>query len=407
MFQGLHNYEKVPAELFDNLDLGDIIGVSGKLIRTRTGEATVRVDRFDLLAKSLRSLPEKWHGLADVDTRYRQRHLDLIANEKTRQTFRTRSRVVAAVRRFMDGLGFLEAETAVMLPAAGGALATPFVSHYNALDQDVYLRIATELHLKRLIIGGLDRVYEIGRVFRNEGVSTKHSPEYTLLESYQAYADYEDVMRMVEEMVSSVSQEVLGSLQIPWGDETIDLTPPWRRLDFRQAIAEHSGIAIDDYPDVDSLAARMRENSIEVDPKKNWGHLVDQLLSDFVEPKLRQPTFLVDYPLAMSPLAKTKPDDPAVVERFEAFAGGFEIANAYTELNDPQEQRERFRGQLSERVPDGEEVESVDDDFLEALEYGMPPTGGLGIGIDRLVMLLTDQHSIREVILFPMLKNKP
>ncbi len=407
MFQNLNSYEKVPAELFENLDIGDIIGVSGSLIRTRTGEPTVRVADFTLLAKSLRSLPEKWHGLSDVDTRYRHRHLDLIANETTRQTFRVRSRVVAAVRRFLDNRDFLEAETPVLQPSAGGALAAPFVTHHNALDQDFYLRIATELHLKRLVIGGFDRVYEIGRVFRNEGVSTKHSPEYTLLESYQAYADYEDVMRMVEEMVSTVCQEVHAGHKVPWAKETIDFAPPWRRVGFREAIAEHSGIDFVQYPDMLRLAARMRESGIEVDPRKNWAHLVDQLLSDFVEPKLRQPTFLVDYPLSMSPLAKTKPDQPRVVERFEAFAGGLEIANAFTELNDPVEQRERFRQQLKDRLSDGEEVEVVDEDFLEALEYGMPPTGGLGVGIDRLVMLLTNQHSIREVILFPQLKDKP
>ncbi len=407
MFQNLNSYEKVPAELFENLDIGDVIGVSGSLIRTRTGEPTVRVADFTMLAKSLRSLPEKWHGLSDVDTRYRHRHLDLIANETTRQTFRIRSRVVAAVRRFLDNRDFLEAETPVLQPSAGGALAAPFVTHHNALDQDFYLRIATELHLKRLVIGGFDRVYEIGRVFRNEGVSTKHSPEYTLLESYQAYADYEDVMRMVEEMVSTVCQEVHGGHKVPWGKETIDFAPPWRRVGFREAIAEHSGIDFVQFPDMLRLAARMRESGIEVDPGKNWAHLVDQLLSDFVEPKLRQPTFLVDYPLSMSPLAKTKPDQPRVVERFEAFTGGLEIANAFTELNDPVEQRERFRQQLKDRLSDGEEVEVVDEDFLEALEYGMPPTGGLGLGIDRLVMLLTDQHSIREVILFPQLKDKP
>ncbi len=407
MLQNPNSDEKVSAELFDNLDIGDIIGVSGSLIRTRTGEPTIRVADFTLLAKSLRSLPEKWHGLSDVDTRYRQRHLDLIANETTRQTFRVRSRVVAAIRRFLDDRGFLEAETAILLPSAGGALAAPFVTHHKTLDQDFYLRIATELYLKRLIIGGFDRVYEIGRVFRNEGVSTKHSPEYTLLESYQACADYEDVMAMVEDMVSNICQEVHAGSEVPWGEETIDFAPPWRRVDFREAIAEHSGIDFVQFPDMPRLAARMRENGIEVDPRKNWAHLVDQLLSDFVEPKLHQPTFLVDYPISMSPLAKTKPNQPRVVERFEAFAGGFEIANAFTELNDPVEQRERFQQQLKDRLPDGEEVEVIDEDFLEALEYGMPPTGGLGVGIDRLVMLFTDQHSIREVILFPQLKDKP
>ncbi len=408
MFQDLNSYEKVPRELFDNLDVGDIIGVSGNLIRTRTGEPTVRVADFTLLAKSLRSLPEKWHGLSDVDTRYRQRHLDLIANETTRQTFRVRSRIVTAIRHFLDNRGFVEAETPVLQPSAGGALAEPFVTHHNALDQDFYLRIATELHLKRLIIGGFDRVYEIGRTFRNEGISTTHSPEFTMLETYQAYADYEDVMRMVEEMVSTVCQEVHGSLKVPWGEETIDLTPPWQRITLRDAVKEHSGIDFVAYPAADGLRAQMRSLDMVVDPESNWAKLVDELLKTFVRPRIIQPAFVYDYPVSMSPLAKTKLGEKRVVERFQAFAAGsIELANAYSELNDPIEQRQRFTEQIQERHGAEEERWTIDEDFLQALEYGMPPTGGLGVGIDRLVMLLTDQHSIREVILFPQLKDKP
>ena len=394
-------------ELFKELDIGDIIGVSGKLFRTKSGEPTVEVENFTLLAKSLQPLPEKWHGLIDVERRYRQRYLDLIANAEAREIFRVRSQVITAIRDFLNQRGFLEVETPVLQPSAGGALARPFTTHHHALDQDFYLRIAPELHLKRLIIGGFDRVYELGRIFRNEGVSTKHNPEFTMLESYEAYADYNDIMRMVEEMVSEVSQRVLGSDKIKFGDETIDLKPPWQRLELRQAITKYSGIDFEDYPDADSLRVAMSGLKMEVDPQKDRGKLIDELISTFVEPNLMQPTFLVDYPVEMSPLAKTKPDNKRLVERFEAFAGGIEIANAFTELNDPIEQRERFLRQQKERKVEAEVEEVIDQDFLLALEYGMPPAGGLGVGIDRLVMVLTGQQSIREVILFPQLKEKP
>jgi lysyl-tRNA synthetase class 2 len=398
--------DKKALELFQDLDIGDIIGVSGKLFRTRTGEPTLDVESFTMLAKSLQPLPEKWHGLADVETRYRQRYLDLIANAPAREVFQVRSRAIAAIRQFLNKRGFIEVETPVLQPSAGGALASPFTTHHNALDQDFYLRIALELHLKRLVVGGFDKVYEIGRIFRNEGVSTQHHPEFTMLESYEAYADYNDVMAMLEEMVSSASQEVLGTTKIKFGEDSIDFKPPWKRLTLRDAVKKYSGIDFVKYPTADGLREKMRSLKIEVDPQKNWAKLVDELIKDFVRPKLIQPTIIFDYPLSMSPLAKTKPGEERVVERFQAIAGGLEIANAYTELNDPLEQRERFEEQLKERAGDDEERWSIDEDYLLALEYGMPPAGGLGVGIDRLIMLFTNQPAIREVILFPQLREK-
>jgi lysyl-tRNA synthetase class 2 len=392
-------------ELSD-LDLGDFLGVKGELFRTQTGEITLKVSDFTFLAKSLQPLPEKWHGLVDVEKRYRHRYLDLISNQTAKDIFLTRSRVIAAVRRFLDSRGFIEVETPVLQPIPGGAMARPFVTHHNVLDQDLYLRIAIELHLKRLVVGGFDKVYEIGRVFRNEGVSTRHNPEFTILESYEAYADYHDVMRMVEEMVCYIAQQVLGRPELEYGGEILQFSPPWPRITLREAIAQHCGIDFEDYPETDSLRAKMQERGLEVDPYKGRGKLIDELISTFVEPAITHPTFVLDYPVELSPLAKRKPDNPRLVERFEAFAGGMEIANAFTELNDPLEQRERFQQQLEEREAGDEETELLDEDFLLALEHGMPPTGGLGVGIDRLIMLLTNQSSIREVILFPQLKTK-
>jgi lysyl-tRNA synthetase class 2 len=394
-------------KLLKDTDIGDIIGVSGGLFRTKSGEPTLEVENLTLLAKSLQPLPEKWHGLSDIDKRYRQRYLDLIANTEAKEIFHVRSQVITAIRQFLNRRGFIEVETPVLQPSAGGALARPFITHHHALDQDFYLRIAPELHLKRLIIGGFDKVYELGRIFRNEGISTKHNPEFTMLESYETYADYNDVMAMVEEMVAEVSQQVLGKDKVKFGGNTINFKPPWPRLELRQAIIKYSGIDFDQYPDADSLRAEMVKKKMEVDPQKDLGRLIDELISTFVEPNIIQPTFLLDYPVEMSPLAKAKPDNDRLVERFEAFAGGMEIANAFTELNDPIEQRQRFRRQQKERQTEGEAVETVDEDFLLALEYGMPPAGGLGVGIDRLVMLLTGQPSIRQVILFPQLKEKP
>ena len=398
------------ADLLKDLDIGDFIGASGKVIRTRTGEPSVDVRELTLLVKSLQPLPEKWHGLHDTEKRYRQRYIDLIANPEVKEIFHKRSRVVTAIRKYMDGQGFVEVETPMLQPSAGGALARPFITHHNALGCDFYLRIALELHLKRLIVGGFDRVYEIGRVFRNEGIDTKHNPEFTLMECYQAYADYNDVMRLVEEMISGVVKEVAGDYRIPFGQDTLDFTPPWPRLDLRQAVLDKSGIDYDRFPNTASLAAEMRQKGIDFDPSRDRGRLIDDLLSTFVEPTLKNPTFLVNYPIEMSPLAKNRPSDSRTVERFEAYAGGTEIANAFSELNDPLEQERRFAGQLESRVDTcvarTEEVEVIDEDFVTALEYGMPPTGGLGIGIDRIVMLVTNQQSIREVILFPALKEK-
>jgi len=392
-------------ELLQDIDIGDIIGAKGKLFRTKSGELTLAVSDFAMLSKSLRPLPEKWHGLADVEKRYRQRYLDLISNEESRSIFVLRSKIITTARSFLDKQGFMEVETPVLQPHAGGALARPFVTHHHALDEDLYLRIALELHLKRLVVGGFDKVYEIGRTFRNEGISVKHNPEFTLLECYQAYSDYNDVMILVEELLVHIAKEVLGTTKLACNGKTIDLSLPWQRLNLREAIKNYCGIDFEDYPDAASLGSRMAEKGMEIDPSKGRGRLVDELLSTFVEPNLIHPTFLLDYPLEMSPLAKRKRGNNRLVERFEGFVGGREVANAFTELNDPVEQRERFQQQLKEQTAD-EEMEIADEDFLQALEYGMPPTGGLGIGIDRLVMLFTGQQSIREVILFPQLKTK-
>jgi lysyl-tRNA synthetase class 2 len=399
--------DKEYLELLKDIDIGDIVGASGGLFRTKSGEPSVAVRKLVMLAKSLQPLPEKWHGLTDVDLRHRQRYIDLIANPEVMSTFQVRSQVVSAVRQFLEKRDFLEVETPVLLPAAGGALARPFVTHHQALDQDFYLRIATELHLKRLIVGGFDKVYEVGRIFRNEGISTQHNPEFTMLESYEAYADYNDVMEMVEQMVSTVTRQVLGTTEVRFGNQTVRLDPPWPRISLRQAIIDHSSIDFEDYQDTDSLRSAMLKLNMDIDPEKDRGKLIDELLSTFVEPNIVQPTFLIDYPLVLSPLAKKKTDNERFVERFEAFVAGMEFANAFTELNDPIDQRQRFLEQQKQRQAGDEEAVAIDEDFIRALEYGMPPTGGLGIGIDRLVMLLTDQHSIREVILFPQLKDKP
>lgn len=389
-----------------NLDLGDIVGAEGTLFRTRTGEVTLEVRRLALLAKALRPLPEKWHGLQDTEKRYRQRYLDLITNQDAKGTFLRRTQIVHALRRFLDERGFLEVETPVLQPLYGGAAARPFETYHHALDQKLYLRIATELYLKRLIVGGLEKVYEIGKDFRNEGLSTKHNPEFTMLESYEAYADYQDVMRMTEEMVATVAQEVLGSPKITFRGHAIDLTPPWTRMTLREALREHSGVDYARCADRESLCQAALAAGAEVDRRAPRGKIIDELLSTFVEPHLIQPTFVLDYPLELSPFAKRKPDSEDTVERFETFIGGLEIANAFTELNDPRDQYERFLQQAQARAAGDEEAQMMDEDFLVALEHGMPPTGGLGLGMDRLVMLLTDQPSLREVILFPQLRTK-
>ena len=395
-------------DLLKDLDIGDHLGVRGNLIRTRTGQVTIDALELTVTAKGMRPLPEKYHGLRDVETRYRQRYLDLIANqEEVMPVFVLRSKVVRGIRRFLDDRGFLEVDTPILVPVASGAHAKPFVTHHNALDQQLYLRIATELYLKRLIIGGFDKVYEIGRVFRNEGIDQDHNPEFTLLESYEAYADYYDVMEMVEQMVSTIAIEVNGSTKVAIGDDVIDFAPPWQRVSLREELEKRSGIDLESYND-DALRQKAGEVGIDTKVLESRGRLIDKLLSTFVEPHLIQPTFVLDYPEEMSPLAKAKPDSPGYVERFEAFAFGMEIANSYSELNDPKVQRERFEAQAQiQRLYENEEVDRQDDDFLTAMEYGMPPTGGLGIGIDRLVMLLVGQSSIRDVLLFPQMRTMP
>jgi lysyl-tRNA synthetase class 2 len=388
------------------LDLGDLIGVTGAPIRTRRGELSLRVDGWELLAKSLRPPPEKFHGLADVEQRYRHRELDLIANEDARELFLLRTRVVAAVRRFLDERGFIEVETPVLQPLYGGALARPFTTHHNQLDRTLYLRIATELYLKRLIVGGLEKVYELGKNFRNEGVSHKHNPEFTMLETYEAYADYLDVAALTEELVAAVARETLGTTKIQYEGHEIELAPPWRRVKLREAIRDETGIDIGEQRHRDSLRAAMEQAGVDPDPDALWPKLVDDLLSKRVEPTLIEPTFVLDYPVELSPFAKAHRSEPGLVERFEGFVGGVEIANAFSELNDPDEQRRRFEHQRSLQSAGDEEAQPFDADYIEALEYGMPPTGGLGIGIDRLVMLLSGRHSIREVVLFPTLRAR-
>lgn len=396
-------------ELLNDLDLGDFLGVAGRMMRTRTGQPTIEAQSLTILSKGMRPLPEKWHGLRDVETRYRQRYLDLIANPEVADIFTQRSRIISGIRRFFDGRGFVEVDTPILVPIPAGAHARPFVTHHNALDEQLYLRIATELYLKRLIVGGLDKVYEIGRVFRNEGIDQDHNPEFTLLESYEAYADYNDVMELVESLVSTLAQDLYGKMQIATGNDTvIDFTPPWPRLSLPAELERRSGVDLDRYPDAESLTRKAADLGLQPGPREARGRLIDKLLSVYVEPHLLQPTFLIDYPEDMSPLAKGRPDKPGYVERFEAFAAGMEIANSYTELNDPAVQRARFAAQERQRdAYNDEEADRTDADFLTALEYGMPPTGGLGIGIDRLVMLLTGQDTIRDVLLFPQMRTLP
>src|SRR5918995_3648331 len=390
-------------ELLVDLDLGDIVGAEGTAMATRRGgELSLAIDHWRLLAKSLRPPPDKFHGLEDTETRFRRRELDLIANEESRRAFRVRARAITEIRRWFDEHGFVEVETPVLQPLYGGALARPFTTHHNALDRDFYLRIATELYLKRLVVGGIDRVYELGKDFRNEGVSQKHNPEFTMVEWYEAYADYEDVATELEGLVSSVAQEVLGTTKIERDGETIDLAPPWRRVTLGEAIKERTGVDVLEHPTREELARAMES---EADPEEGWGKLVDGLLSKEVEPTLIQPSFVVDYPVELSPFAKSHRTDEGLVERWEAFCGGFEIANAFTELNDPDEQRRRFEAQREETARGDEETQPYDEAFVEALEQGMPPTGGAGLGIDRLVMLLTGAKSLREVVLFPAMRT--
>jgi lysyl-tRNA synthetase class 2 len=394
---------------FGLLEPGDIAFAAGPLVRTRRGELSVDVEEFRLLAKAYRPLPEKWHGLQDVEARYRQRYLDLLVNERAREVAVARSRAVSAMREFLDARGFLEVETPILHPLYGGAHARPFETHFNAYDERVFLRISDELYLKRLIIGGLDRIYEIGRNFRNEGVSRKRNPEFTMLEAYQAYADYRDMMELVEGLVAHAVERATGGTRVRVGEREVELAPPWTRASLPELILEKTGIDLERAAELEELREAVRAKRIEgVDPAAapSWGVLVDEVWSAAVEPDLIEPTFALDYPVELSPLAKRSPERPRLVERFEAFVGGMEIANAFTELNDPDDQRGRFEQQARARQEGDDEAHPLDEDFLRALEYGMPPTGGVGIGVGRLVMILTGAAHLREVKLFPYMRRR-
>jgi len=395
--------EEIYDELYKRLDIGDIIGVEGWIFRTRTNELTVHVGKLTLLTKSLRPLPEKWHGLTDIETRYRQRYVDLIVNPDVKKVFLTRTKIIQAMRRFLDSRGFVEVETPVLQPIYGGAAARPFITHHNALGIDLYLRIADELYLKRLVVGGIEKVYEISKDFRNEGMDRDHNPEFTMMELYEAYSDYEDMMRLTEEMVSHIAQEVLGTTKITYQGNEIDLTPPWRRLPMLDGIKEALGTDVRDMS-VEELINLAKEHNLEVDDDLSSGKLINLFFEEFVEQELIQPTFITNYPLEISPLAKRKRDDDTLTERFEIFMGQLEMGNSFSELNDPIDQRERLIDQGRQRESGDEEAHVMDEDFIRALEYGMPPTGGLGIGVGRLIMILTDMPSLRDVILFPQMR---
>ena len=393
-------------EIFDTSDLGDIVGVRGVVFKTKVGELSIKVHSYEMLTKSLRPLPEKYHGLKDIEQRYRQRYLDLIMNPESKKTFITRSLIIQSMRRYLDQKGYLEVETPMMHSIAGGAAARPFITHHNALDMTLYMRIAIELHLKRLIVGGLEKVYEIGRVFRNEGISTRHNPEFTMLELYEAYADYTDIMKLTEDMIAHIAQEVLGTTKVQYGEYEVDLTPSWKRLHMVDAIKEYAGVDFWKHMSDEEARQLAKEHGVEVAPHMTFGHIVNEFFEQKVEQHLIQPTFIYGHPVEISPLAKKNPEDPRFTDRFELFIVAREHANAFTELNDPIDQRERFEAQLKEKEQGNDEAHEMDEDFIEALEYGMPPTGGLGIGIDRLVMLLTNSPSIRDVLLFPQMRHK-
>ncbi|HHW28588.1 MAG TPA: lysine--tRNA ligase [Syntrophomonadaceae bacterium] len=392
-------------DLYKLLDIGDIIGVKGTVFRTKRGEISVNVREFEILAKSLRPLPEKWHGLKDVDLRYRQRYLDLVVNPEVKDVFLKRIEIIRAMRHFLEERGFYEVETPMMQPIAGGAAARPFITHHNALDIDLYLRIAPELYLKRLLVGGFEKVFEINRNFRNEGISTKHNPEFTMMELYQAYADYQDMMEITESMISFVVQKVLGSLQITYQGREIDFSVPWERLSMLDAVRLYTGMDFGHF-DTEQAHRQAAELGVEVEKDAVWGQILNAVFEECVEDKLIQPTFITGHPVEVSPLAKRNPQNPRLTDRFELFVNSWELANAFSELNDPIDQRKRFEQQLEERAKGDEEAHAMDEDFITALEHGMPPAGGLGIGIDRLVMILTDSPSIRDVILFPTMRPK-
>lgn len=392
--------------LFRHIEVGDLVGVEGHVFRTRRGELSVAVSRVEFLTKALRPMPEKWHGLKDVDTRYRERYVDLIANPEVRDVFVKRSRMISCIRRLLDGKGYCEVETPTLLTLATGATARPFLTHHNALDLQLNLRIATELFLKRCIVGGLEKVYEIGRIFRNEGISTRHNPEFTMLELYEAYADYDDMMNITEEIIVEACREVNGTLQIKFGDYDLDLTPPFPRLRMEEALLRYGGPSFADLRNPAKTAAICEKHQIPLADAGNVAHLIDKVFEAVVEPHLVNPTFIVDYPIELSPLAKRKTDDPTLTYRFELFAVHVEVANAFSELNDPRDQRERFESQMDMRAGGDDEAHPIDEDYIKALEYGMPPTGGMGMGMDRLAMLLTNSPSIRDVILFPTMRPR-
>lgn len=390
---------------FKKFDIGDIIGIEGEVFKTKTGEISIHASAVTLLSKSLQILPEKYHGLTNTDLRYRQRYTDLIMNEEVKDTFVKRSKIISAIRRYLDAQGFMEVETPMLVANAGGAAARPFETHYNALDEDVKLRISLELYLKRLIVGGMERVYEIGRVFRNEGVDTRHNPEFTLMELYQAYTDYYGMMELTENMYRYVAQEVLGTTTVPYGEYMIDLGKPFERLTMIDAVKKYAGIDFDEVPDTEAAKKLADEHHIEYEARHKKGDILNLFFEEYCEDKLIQPTFIMDHPIEVSPLTKKKPDKPGYVERFELFITGREMANAYSELNDPIDQRERFAAQEAAFAAGDEEANHTDEDFLNALEIGMPPTGGIGYGIDRLVMLLTNSPAIRDVLLFPTMRT--
>ncbi|MFU0791289.1 MAG: lysine--tRNA ligase [Virgibacillus proomii] len=393
-------------EIFKTIDLGDIVGVKGTMFKTKVGELSVKVNDFRLLTKALRPLPEKYHGLKDIEQRYRQRYLDLIMNMESKETFVLRSKIIQAMRRYLDGQGFLEVETPMLHGIPGGATARPFITHHNALDIPLYMRIAIELHLKRLVVGGIEKVYEIGRVFRNEGVSTRHNPEFTMIELYEAYADFQDIMILTEKLIFHIAKEVLGTTMITYGDYEIDLAPKWTRKHMVDAVKEKTGVDFWQQMTDEEARALAKEHDVEIKETMTYGHIVNEFFEQLVEEELIQPTFIYGHPVEISPLAKKNKDDERFTDRFELFIVGREHANAFSELNDPIDQKERFEAQVKERAAGNDEAHYMDTDFIEALEYGMPPTGGLGIGVDRLVMLLTNSASIRDVLLFPQMKNK-
>lgn len=392
--------------IFQQLEMGDIVGVTGIVFKTKMGEPTIKVQELTVLTKALNPLPEKYHGLTDIEMRYRQRYVDLIVNPEVRDTFIMRSRIIQSMRRYLDGLGFLEVETPTMHAIAGGAAARPFITHHNALDMQLYMRIAIELHLKRLIVGGLEKVYEIGRVYRNEGISTRHNPEFTMMELYWAYADFYDIMDLTESSIAYIAQEVLGSTKMVYQGKEVDLSPKWRRASMVDLVKEAVGVDFSQQISLEEARALADQHGVKIEKHHQVGHILNEFFEQFVEETLIQPTFVYGHPVEISPLAKQNPNDPRFTDRFELFIVGREHANAFTELNDPIDQRQRFEKQLEEKEAGNDEAHEMDEDFINALMYGMPPTGGLGIGIDRLVMLLTDQPSIRDVLLFPLMRER-